>query len=92
MARGLRIRDAFMEIKYSEKQIKIAVAALNNHQEKPYISHQWGELVFRLSQDDDPELSKKMCREMEALDKDPGFKVFRTSSECAPVMSKAMIP
>ncbi len=69
------------EIKHSDKQMKTAVAALNDFQEKPYISHQWGELVFRLSKDSDPELREKMCREMNILDKDPGFNVFRTSAK-----------
>lgn len=64
--------------KYSAQQIKAAVAALKTHQEKPYVSHQWEELVLRLSHDNDPQLREKMYREMKViLDKDPGFKIFR---------------
>ena len=64
--------------KYSDQQIKAAVAALNAHQEKPFVSHQWEELVLLLSRDNDPHMRERMYREMDAiLDKDPGFKIFR---------------
>lgn len=64
--------------KYTAQQIKAAVTALKALQEKPYISHEWEELVYRLSRDNDPHLREKMYREMNAiLEKDPGFKIFR---------------
>jgi hypothetical protein len=69
-----------MAVKYSAQQIKAAVTALNALQEKPYVSHQWEELVLRLSRDNDPQLREKMYHEMDAiLDKDPGFIIFRRS-------------
>ena len=67
-----------MSSKYSVQQIQDAVAALKAYQEKPYVSHEWEELVFRLSRDRDPQLREKMNREMDKiLEKDPGFKVFK---------------
>jgi hypothetical protein len=66
-----------MVAKYSAQQIKAAVAALNTHREKQYISHQWGELVLRLSRDEDPQLREKMFRELDVLlENDSGFKIF----------------
>lgn len=63
---------------FSEKQIKAAVSALKANKEKHYVSHEWEELVFRLSRDNDPQMREKMYREMdEILAKDPGFKTFR---------------
>jgi hypothetical protein len=63
--------------KYSSQQIKAAVAALNAYKEKPFVSHQWEELVLHLSQDNDPKFREKMSREMDTiLDKDPMFKIF----------------
>jgi hypothetical protein len=63
--------------KYSDQQIKAAVAALNSHQEKPYVSHQWEELVLCLCRDNDPHLREEMYREMDVILKnDPGFKIF----------------
>ena len=64
--------------KYTAQQIKAAVTALKAHKEKPYVSHEWEELVNRLSSDNDPHLREKMYREMDIiLGKDPGFKIFR---------------
>jgi hypothetical protein len=66
-----------MSGKYSDQQIKAAVAALNDYQEKPFVSHQWEELVLSLCRDNDPHLREKMYREMDViLKKDPGFKIF----------------
>lgn len=66
-----------MSSKYSVQQIKAALAALKAYKEKPYVSHEWEELVFRLSHDSDPQLREKMYREMDdIMEKDPGFKVF----------------
>lgn len=63
--------------KYSDQQINAAVTALNALQEKPYVSHQWEELVLCLCRDNDPYLREKMYREMDViLKKDPGFKIF----------------
>jgi hypothetical protein len=77
MARNLRIKDKLMVDKYSSQQIKDVVTALNAHQEKSYISHQWEEVVLYLIHDNDPQLREKMYREMDAiLNSDPGFKIF----------------
>ena len=65
---------------YSAQQINASVAALRAYQEKPYISHEWEELVFYLSRDNDPKMREKMYREMdEILEKDPKCKLFRMS-------------
>ena len=64
--------------KYSAKQIQAALTALHAYKEKTYISHEWEELVLRLSHDNDPQLREKMYREMDdILEKDPGFRVFK---------------
>lgn len=66
-----------MAEKYSDQQRKTAVAALNAHQEKPFVSHQWEELVLFLCRDSDPLMREKMYREMDVILKsDPGFKIF----------------
>jgi hypothetical protein len=68
-----------MFTKYSAQQIKTAVTALKAHTEKPFVSHQWEELVLHLCRDNDPGLREKMYREMDdILTKDPGFNVFMT--------------
>lgn len=67
-----------MAEKYSDQQRKSAVMALNAFQEKPFVSHQWEELVLLLSRDNDPHMREKMHREMDAiLDKDPGSEIFK---------------
>ena len=64
--------------KYSVQQIKAAVSALKAHKEKPFVSHQWEELVLQLSHYNDPQLREKMCLEMDSiLRNDPGFKILR---------------
>lgn len=64
--------------KYNAKKVKAAVTALKNYNEKPFVRHEWEELVLRLSLDNDPQLREKMYREMDdILEKDPGFKIFR---------------
>lgn len=69
-----------MTVTHSTQQIKAAVAALNAHQEKPFISHQWEELVLCLCRDNDPQLREKMYHEMDVILKnDPGFKIFTMS-------------
>jgi hypothetical protein len=74
----LQPRGKNMSTTYSAKQIKSAVAALNAYKHQPYVSHEWEELVFRLSHDNDPQLRERMHREMdEILEKDPGIKMFR---------------
>jgi HEPN domain-containing protein len=66
-----------MSSTYSDQQVQAALKALKAYKEKPFISHEWEELVFRLSRDNDPQLREKMYREMDdILQKDPGFKVF----------------
>ncbi len=66
-----------MYTKYSAKQVKAAVTALKNHKEKPFVRHEWEELVLRLSHDNDPQLREKMYREMDDIMKiDPGFNIF----------------
>jgi hypothetical protein len=68
-----------MYFRYSIEQIQAAVAALNAHNEKSYVSHEWEELVFRLSRDNDPRLRERMYREMDdILTKDPGSNLFMT--------------
>lgn len=63
--------------RYSTQQIQASLAALKAYKETPCISHEWGELVLRLSHDNDPQLREKMYREMDLLlEKDPGFGVF----------------
>jgi len=67
-----------MESKYSAKQIKAAVTALKNYKEKPFVKHEWEELVLRLSRDNDPELRERMFHEMEEImEKDPGFRLLK---------------
>jgi hypothetical protein len=66
-----------MSAKYSDQQIKTAVAALKAYKEKPFVEHQWEELVLRLSHDSDPGMREKMKREMnDVMAKDPGFSIF----------------
>lgn len=67
-----------MSKRYTAKQVKAAVTALKNHKEKPFVRHEWEELVLRLSRDNDPQLRERMYREMDdILEKDPGFKLFK---------------
>lgn len=67
-----------MLVKYSQKQISAAVAALKAHVEKPFVKHQWEEVVYYLSQGEDPAMSKKMSGEMdEIMRKNPGLSVSR---------------
>lgn len=66
-----------MTTTYSKQQILTAVTALKAHKEKPFVTHQWEELVLQLTGGQDPRLREKMCREMdEILKKDPGFSAF----------------
>jgi hypothetical protein len=67
-----------MPSNYSPEKIKAALAAMKTYKHQPYVSHEWEELVFRLSHDNDPKVREKMYHEMdEILAKDPGFRVFR---------------
>jgi hypothetical protein len=67
-----------MSTTYCCQQIQVAVAAMKAYKEKPFVSHEWEELVFRLSRDSDPQLREKMYREIdEIVAKDPGFNIFR---------------
>jgi DNA-binding SARP family transcriptional activator len=66
-----------MAPKYSAQQIRTAVDALKSYKEKPFVSHEWEELVSYLCRDNDPRQRERMYREMdEILEKDPGFKAF----------------
>jgi hypothetical protein len=63
--------------KYSKQQLHTAIAALKAHQEKPFVCHEWEELVSRLAHDSDPHVREQMHDELkEILEKDPGFKIF----------------
>ena len=67
-----------MSTTYNAQQIQAAVAALKTLKEKPFVKHQWEELVFWLSRDNDPQMRERMYREMDTiLEKDPGSKVFK---------------
>jgi hypothetical protein len=62
----------------SSEQIQAAVTTLRDHQEKPFVTHEWEELVYLLSHDNDPQLRERMYREIdEILLKEPGYTVFR---------------
>jgi hypothetical protein len=64
-----------MTTTYSEEQIQAAVAAMKAHKEKPFVTHQWEELVCQLIRDNDPRFRESIYRELdEILEKDPGFK------------------
>ncbi len=66
--------------KYNKQQLQTAAAALKNHEESQFISHEWEELVSRLCHHHDPALREKMEREMKSiLAKNPGFKTFKDS-------------
>lgn len=63
----------------SAQQIKAASTALNAYKEKPFVKHQWEELVYYLSRGNDPQLREQMYREMDAIrEKEPRFSVFKT--------------
>lgn len=67
-----------MSVKYSQQQINAAVAALKAHVEKPFVKHQWEEVVFYLSHGDDPAMRKKMSGEMDdIMRKNPGLSISR---------------
>jgi hypothetical protein len=66
-----------MSTKYSPQQISAAVAALKAHVEKPFVKHQWEEVVYYLSHGNDPRLREQMYREMDAIrEKQPGMSPF----------------
>ena len=66
-----------MSSEFSISKKQAAVAALKAYKEEPFVSHEWAELVVRLSHDSDPRIREQMYREMDAiLQKDPGFKRF----------------
>ncbi len=67
-----------MSPKHSAKQIKATVDALNAYREKPFVKHQWEELVYYLSRSSDHVLRERMSREMiDLLAKDPGCSSFQ---------------
>jgi hypothetical protein len=66
-----------MSTTYSAQQIKAAVTALKVYHEKPFVKHQWEELVYHLCRDNDPKMRERMNREMdEILEKESGLNVF----------------
>jgi hypothetical protein len=67
-----------MSVKYNQQQIRSAVTALKAYREKPFVKHQWEEVVFYLSQGDDPGMRATMSRELEDIkNKNPGISVSR---------------
>jgi hypothetical protein len=67
-----------MSVKYTPQQISAAVSALKTHVEKPFVKHQWEEIVYYLSQGNDPKLREKMNLELDdIMCKDPGFSISR---------------
>jgi hypothetical protein len=63
---------------YSQEQLQAAAAAMRAYKEKPFIKHQWEEIVFKLGYGNDPALREKMYREMdEMMEKDPNFNIFK---------------
>ena len=64
-----------MTSRFSEQQIKAAVAALNTFMEKPYVNYERWELALRWSRSVDPVLRDLMRHEVETMQKDdPGFR------------------
>jgi hypothetical protein len=56
---------------------KAAVSALKSYQEKPFVPHEWEELVVQLSRSNDPRLREMMYLELDAIrQKEPFFRVF----------------
>lgn len=67
-----------MSQQISAQQIKAAVEAMKAHKDKPFVKHQWEELVYYLSRGNDPQLREQMYREMDVIrEKEPHFSVFR---------------
>jgi hypothetical protein len=63
--------------KYSKEQLHAAAEALKAYKEKPFVCHEWQELVSRLCHSSDPQLREKMQQEMKAImEIDPHFKNF----------------
>ncbi|BCS55932.1 hypothetical protein [Geobacter sp. SVR] len=53
---------------------RAALSVLASYQEKPFVCHEWEELLVRLSRMDDPQFRDLIDREIEAVrKKDPGF-------------------
>jgi len=51
----------------SSKKIREAISILNSYKERPFIKHQWEELVQQLSQMNDPQLREIAKREMDSI-------------------------
>ncbi|MEI6215039.1 MAG: hypothetical protein WCP10_13110 [Desulfuromonadales bacterium] len=63
-----------MTSRFSEQQIKTAVAAMKAFVEKPYIRYERWERALCLSKTEDPALRELMRHEVEVMQKDdPGF-------------------
>jgi hypothetical protein len=52
---------------FSTQQRKSAVEALSTYKGRPFVKHEWEELVAFLSNSDDPDLRERMRREIEAI-------------------------
>ena len=52
---------------FSTQQIKTALEALRGHKEKPFVKHQWEELVTALCHCDDPALRERMQRKLAVI-------------------------
>jgi hypothetical protein len=51
----------------SSNRISEAISILNAYKERPFIKHQWEELVQHLSQMNDPQLRDLAKREMDSI-------------------------
>ncbi len=54
----------------SSKKISEAISILNTYKERPFIKHQWEELVQQLSQMNDPQIREIAKREMDTIQND----------------------
>jgi hypothetical protein len=52
---------------FSAQQRKSAVEALSTYKGRPFVKHEWEEIVAFLSHSDDPDLQERMRREIEAI-------------------------
>ena len=60
---------------YSSK-ISAALSAMKSYEERPFVKHQWEELVQQMSRMNDPRMREMAYREMDSiLKKDPCFKL-----------------
>ncbi len=68
-------KEVAMNIDDYAVKIKAAATALRAHQERPFVPHEWEELVAELCRTSDPRLRERMIRELADIKvKDPFFK------------------